>query len=56
MSVWALIALLLPAVPTYGVIRWLGRSSDVPFGRASAAAVAPALGLGIASSVYFLQS
>jgi hypothetical protein len=52
-SVWTLIALALPVLPTYAGLRRMLRS------RASidwivAAAASPALGLGIAAAVYFL--
>jgi len=49
---WALLAFLLPVLPTYAALRRFGRS-DAP-GRAVAAALAPALGLGVASCSYAL--
>ncbi len=54
MTVGSLLALLVPALAAYLVLRRLWGGSRARLGRALAAATAPGLGIGFASCVYFL--
>jgi hypothetical protein len=53
MTVESTMALLMPALAAYLVLRRFGRRSPAPFSRALAAALAPGFGIGFASCVYF---
>ncbi|MEO8258288.1 MAG: hypothetical protein ABI868_13150 [Acidobacteriota bacterium] len=54
MTAGSTLALLLPALAAYLVLRQLRSGSTAPFSRVLAAAVAPGLGVGFASCAYFL--
>ena len=53
MSVLTLAAMLLPSAVLYGVLRRLSTGAPTQVSRALAAAIAPGLGLGLASCLYF---
>lgn len=54
MSAIAIAALLIPMLVAYGVLRRPWRGGPAPLSRAAAASVAPGIGLGFASCLYFL--